>query len=213
MDALLLAVELAASIAVALLLREHVRAWVADRLGDPSARRWGWLRADPRPKVDPLGSLILPGLIVILWAAGAPYQPPPFAYARPMPLEPVALRRGERDVVRVALAGPLANLALAAVVGVVLRFPLPTEAGRAAAIVLYTNVVFFVFHLMPIPGLDGARLLARVLPYRARQTYEHLAEYLPLFILLVFFLLAGPLLGIVGGLADLVCRVVAGVRC
>ncbi|HWO69885.1 MAG TPA: site-2 protease family protein [Actinomycetota bacterium] len=213
MDRLLLALELAGSIGVALLLREHVRALVADRLGDGSPRRFGWLRLDPRPKLDPLGSLILPGLIVILWASGAGYQPPPFAYAKPMPLEPSWLRRGERDAAWVALAGPLANLALAVVIGVLVRIPMPPEAARATAIALYTNVVFFVFHLMPIPGLDGAHLLARVLPPRARHTYENLGEYLPLFVLLVFFLLAGPLLGIVQGLSNLVCRVVAGVPC
>ena len=66
MDRLLRALELAGSMGVALLLREHVRALVADRLGDGSPRRFGWLRLDPRPKLDPLGSLILPGLIVIL---------------------------------------------------------------------------------------------------------------------------------------------------
>lgn len=213
MDAVLIAAELGVAVAVALLVREHVRALAADRLGDPSPRRWGWLRLDPRPKLDPFGSLILPGLIVVLWAAGAPYQPPPFAYARPMPLEAYSLRRGERDVVRVALAGPLANLGLAALIGIALRFPLPAEAGRAVWILVYTNVVFSVFHLMPIPGLDGARLLARVLPPRARQVYENLAEYLVLFVLVVFFLLAGPLLAIVQGLSNLVCQVVAGVRC
>ena len=88
-----------------------------------------------------------------------------------------------------------------------------TGIADITAIALYTNVVFFVFHLMPIPGLDGAHLLARVLPPRARHTYENLGEYLPLFVLLVFFLLAGPLLGIVQGLSNLVCRVVAGVPC
>ena len=84
----------------------------------------------------------------------------------------------------------------------------PLHAVISAA--LYVNIVLFVFHLMPIPGLDGARILARFLPPRARAVYTNLDQYLVLIMLVVFFIFAGPLLAIVGGLTDAVATVLAG---
>jgi len=79
--------------------------------------------------------------------------------------------------------------------------------------VLYVNVIMGVFQVMPVPGLDGAKILAGFLPPRAREVYVGLDQYLVLFMLLIFFLLGGPLLAIVDGLAGGVCRLVAGVPC
>jgi Zn-dependent protease len=75
------------------------------------------------------------------------------------------------------------------------------------------NVVAFVFNLIPIPGLDGAKLVAPLLSYRAREMYQRLDEYLPLFMLLVFFILAGTTVAIVRVLGNAVCRLVAGQDC
>lgn len=193
--------------------REYVRGLIAVRLGDPSPQQFGWLRADPRARVDPIGSVILPLTIFILWGSLSAFRPPPAAYAKPMPFEPNMLRNRGRDEIAVALAGPLANLSVAVVAGLLVRAGLPGEAGAVAFAFLYTNVVMFVFHLMPIPGLDGARLLARGLPPRAAEVYRNLDQYLVLFVLAVFFLFGGPLLSIVNGLANLVCRGIAGSDC
>jgi Zn-dependent protease len=199
---------------IALYIREYVRALVADRLGDPTPRQFGWLRLDPRGRVDPFGTLILPILIAVLWGApGATFLPPPFAYAKPMPFQPMRLRNGGRDEVLVALAGPASNLVVGAVAGLLLRFTPPSEATLVLSVLLYVNLVMFVFHLMPIPGLDGARLLVRALPPRAAEVYRNLDQYLVLFTLVIFFLLAGPVLAIVNGLTNAVCRIVAGFPC
>ena len=212
MDSLLTATYLAAALAVGLISHEHAHARAADSLGDASPRRWGWLTLNPSRKVDPFGTVILPLLILVPWAAGVWFVPP-FAYAKPMPFEPRSLRDPHRGPIWVAMAGPLANLALAAAAGLAVRAGPGGQIGIAALALVYANAVLCVFNLLPVPGLDGARLLARALPPRARETFTNLEHYLPLFLLLVYFLFAGPLLGVVQGLANVVCRALAGIDC
>jgi Zn-dependent protease len=182
----------------------------ADRLGDPSPRRWGRLTLNPKPLVDPFGTLILPGLALILVASGAAFLIPVFAYAKPMPLDPNYLRDPRRHSLFVVWAGLLANLAIAAIAGLVLRVGLTGDAAQVAYAFLIVNAFMFLIQLMPVPGLDGSKLLARVLRGRAREVYVNLDEYLVLFILLIFFLLGGPFLSIVNSLFATICDVLAG---
>jgi Zn-dependent protease len=203
------ALYLLVALVPSLVLHEYAHAVAADRLGDPSPRRWGRLTLNPRPLSDPFGSVLLPALILILVASGQGLLPI-FAYAKPMPLDPRYLRNPKRDSLIVVLAGPGANLALAAVAGIALRSGVTGEAGTFAYAWLVVNVFMFVFQLMPVPGLDGAKLLARVLPPRPREVYVNLDQYLVLFMLVIFFLLAGPLLSIVRALASSVCTGLAG---
>jgi Zn-dependent protease len=204
------AIYLAVALLPSLVLHEYAHAYAADKLGDPTPRRWGRLSLHPKPLIDPFGSVILPGLILLLVAAGQGFVLPIFAYAKPMPLDPTYLRNRKRDSLIVVLAGPAANLALAAVAGAVIRTGLGGEVGLLVLAFLYVNVFMFVFQFMPVPGLDGAKLLARVLPPRPREVYVNLDQYLVLFMLVIFFLLAGPLLGIVRSLADVLFSLLAG---
>ncbi|MEW6059441.1 MAG: site-2 protease family protein [Actinomycetota bacterium] len=204
------ALYLLVALVPSLTLHEYAHALLADKLGDPSPRRWGRLTLNPRPLVDPFGSVILPGLILVLVASGASSLLPVFAYARPMPLDPSYLRNPARDQVLVWLSGPSANLGLAAAAGIVLRVGVTGEAADFAYAWLVVNTFMFVFQLMPVPGLDGAKILARYLPPRPREVYSNLDQYLVLFMLVIFFLLAAPLLSIVDALASRVCSVLAG---
>jgi len=197
----------------ALVLHEYAHAAAADRFGDPSPRRWGRLTLNPRPLVDPFGSLILPGLALVLVAAGSGFFIPVFAYAKPMPLDPSYLRNPKRDSVRVVWAGLAANLVLAAIGGLAMRMGLTGDAFRIAYAFLIVNAFMFLIQLMPVPGLDGSKLLARVLHGRAREVYVNLDEYLVLFMLLIFFLLGGPFVGIISGLFGGICDVLAGGAC
>ena len=169
------AIYLAVSLVPSLVLHEYAHAVAADKLGDPTPRRWGRLTLNPKSLIDPFGSIILPGLSLLLVAAG-----------------------------------PAANLVLAAVAGMLIRTGLGGEVGLLALAFLYVNVFMFVFQLMPVPGLDGAKLLARVLPPHPREVYVSLDQYLVLYMLVIFFLLAGPLLGIVRSLADVLFSLLAG---
>jgi Zn-dependent protease len=209
MENLKFAIYLLVALVPSLVLHEYGHALAADRLGDPSPRRWGRLTLNPRALIDPFGSVILPGLILILVASGQGLLPI-FAYAKPMPLDPTYLRNPKRDSLIVVLAGLGANLALAAVAGIALRVGVSGEAGTFIYAWLVVNVFMFVFQLMPVPGLDGAKLLARVLPPRPREVYVNLDQYLVLFMLVIFFLLAAPLLSIVRALASSVCTLLTG---
>jgi Zn-dependent protease len=207
---LLEAVYVGLALAVGMLAREYARAYTADRLGDPNPRRWGWLRG-PRVWVDPFGTVILPILLLILWASGLAL--PPFAYAKPLPFDPTALRNYRRDVVLVSVAGSIANVALAVVAGILIRVGV---GGASSALCTFlgafvlTQLTLAVFHLIPIPGLDGARMLALVMPPRAAEVYRNLDQYLILFVLLIFFVLGGIALSIVGALRDVLIRIVVG---
>jgi Zn-dependent protease len=209
MENLKFAIYLLVALVPALVLHEYAHALAADRLGDPSPRRWGRLTLNPLALIDPFGSVILPGLILILVASGQGLLPI-FGYAKPMPLDPTYLHNPKRDSLIVVLAGLGANLVLAAVAGIALRVGVTGEAGTFVYAWLVVNVFMFVFQLMPVPGLDGAKLLARVLPPKPREVYVNLDQYLVLFMLVIFFLLAAPLLSIVRALASSVCTLLTG---
>lgn len=210
MDNVKFALYLLVALVPGLVLHEFGHALAADRLGDPSPRRWGRLTLDPRPLIDPFGTVILPALALILVAAEAGFVIPVFAYAKPMPLDSRSLRNPKRDSLVVVLAGLGANLVLAVVAGIALRLGLAGEAATFAYAWLLVNAFMFVIQLMPVPGLDGSKLLARVLSPRVREIYQGLDQYIVLFMLAIFFLLGGPFLSIVTGLFRAVCTVVAG---
>ncbi len=205
------AIYLAIALVPSLVLHEYAHAVAADRLGDPTPRRWGRVTLNPRPLIDPFGSIILPALALILVVAGKGLGLiPVFAYAKPMPIDPTYLRNRSRDSLIIVLAGPAANLVIAAVAGLAMRTGITGDVQLLAYSFLVVNVFMFVFQLMPVPGLDGSKLLARVLAPRPREVYVNLDQYLVLFILAIFFILAGPLLGIVRALAGGVCTLLAG---
>jgi Zn-dependent protease len=214
-DTITVALYLAIATIPSLVLHEYAHAVVADRLGDPTPRRWGRRTLDPRPHIDTFGSIVLPGLLLLLVAVGQGVLP--FAYAKPMPLEPSYLRHRDRDEYLVALAGPIANLVAAMIAGLVLRavsFGDPFgEPARFVRAVIVINVILFVFNLMPIPGLDGARIVARFLHGRAREVYDNLHQYLPLFMLVIFFIFGAPVIAIVQALASPICTGIAGGSC
>ena len=205
------AVFLAAAALITFVVHEIAAAGAAARLGDLSAVRWGRRSLDPRRHADPFGSVILPLIGIGLAATGSAF--PVFAYGRPMPSDPRALRDPRRAAVLVALAGPTAQLALAGVAGAVVRWSLAAGAdmlAEASIALLWVAATMAILQLVPIPGLDGSRILVRFLPPRAAEVYGGLDVYLPLFLLVILLVIPGPLLAIVGRLTALVCGAFAG---
>lgn len=213
------ALYLAASLAVGLGVREFTRAAFAARAGDPTPRLWGRRSWNPKAWFDPFGSGLLPGLILVLWAAGSTFLPPPAAYAKPAPVDPNHFRNRRRDTIVVSVAGPIANLVLAAIAGVALRGLVQTSAGGVGELGSFlvafelANLCLLVFHLLPIPGLDGARIVGLFLPPRAAEVYRNADQYLPLFVLVLVFVLGGPMISIVYSLTDSLCRLLSGFGC
>lgn len=192
-------------------LHEWAHAVVAERLGDLTPRRFGRRTLNPVPHIDRFGSGVLPVLLTLMAAVG--YGVVPFAYGKPMPYNPAAMRRPGRDVVLVNLAGPGINLVLAAAAGLAVRTVTCGETALFLIAALAVNAFMAVFTLLPIPGLDGSRIMARFLQGHARDVYTRMDEYLPLFVLLIFFLLGPFVLGIVGAFTDALFSLFAGGGC
>lgn len=206
-----LALIMLASLAVGLSVRELARAWTAARLHDPTPRLWGRLTLNPRAWFEPFGSGLVPVLIAILWSVQVLVIPA--AYAKPAPIDPGYFRR-TRDLVVTSLAGPVANLLLSVLAGLVVRVGgLPLEASRAVVVFAFTNAALVVFHLLPIPGLDGARLVGLLLPPQAREVYRNADKYLPLFVLVALFVFSSLILGFLTTLAGAICDAATGIDC
>jgi Zn-dependent protease len=207
------AVYLAIGLLLALDVREFVRASVAVRLGDQSPRYAGRVTLDPRPHVDRFGTLVLPGILLLPVLFGNPLFPV-FAYAKPLPLNPWNLRNRGRDSTWIALAGPIANVAMAFVFGALIRVTGGSgELGRFVGACLVTSVIMAAMQLVPLPGLDGSKIVGRFLPPRAQEVYASLDQYLALFVLLVFFIIPGPIFAFVKVIGNGICGLVAGGPC
>jgi Zn-dependent protease len=206
-----LAVYMLASLLVAMCLREFVRARAVVAVGDPTPRLWGRVTWDPRSWFDPFGSGVLPGLIAILWTAQSLLIPA--AYGKPAPIDPARFRRPIRDTIVVSAAGPAATLALGIAAGFAVRAGLAGEAGRLTLTLCFTSMSLTVFHLLPIPGLDGARMVALALPPDAARVYRDFDKYLPLVVLVILFLFSSLALGFLTTIAGALCSTASGITC
>jgi Zn-dependent protease len=203
----------AIALLIALDLHEYAHAFVAVRLGDQTPRTMGRLTLNPRPLVDPFGTLVLPGILLLPVLLAGRLLFPVFAYAKPMPLNPWNLRRKGADAVWVALAGIAANVLLAFVFGALLRVSHTGEIARLLVACLQINVLMAAVQVIPIPGLDGGRFVARFLSPRPQEVFVGLEQYLPLFLLAAFFLLGGPILSFVRLIGNGICQAAAGGAC
>jgi Zn-dependent protease len=213
-------IYLALTLAIGLVAHEYARAFAATRLGDLTPKLSGRLSWNFRRHIDPFGSLLLPAILLLPVLFGRSAVFPVFAYAKPLPMNPWTLRRRDRDVVLISLAGPAANLVLAFAFGAAFRVAtagqLLTGAEHPSQLALFlgagvvTNVVMTVMNLVPVPGLDGSRIVARFLPDRAREIYTSLDPYCALFILVVVFIFQGPVVAFVRLIGNGICSLAAG---
>ena len=159
--------------------------YMAQYLGDPTARLAGRLTMNPLRHLDPVGSVIVPVSLALL---GGPI----FGWAKPLPYNPYNLLDQKWGDAKVALAGPLANLGIALLFGLILRFggtALSDPVQVILSLIVFINIILAVFNLVPIPPLDGSKVLFNTLPLRYRYVEEYFQRYAMLFILVfVFFL-------------------------
>jgi Zn-dependent protease len=174
----------APAILFGLTIHEFSHGWVAWQLGDPTAKMMGRLTLNPLKHLDPIGTIAL-----FLFR---------FGWAKPVPIDPRNFRHPTRDMAISSLAGPAANLLTAAVAGLILRVLILFHVGGfIATLISYFvlfNLILCFFNLIPIPPLDGSRLLYHLLPPDLAAGYARLERYG--FIILIGIIFLGQLTGI-----------------
>lgn len=184
----------------AITLHEAAHGWLASKFGDKTALMLGRVTMNPIKHIDPLGTIVLPILILIF--SGGKFM---FGWAKPVPIYWRNLKNPRRDMALVALAGPAANLLMALLWAIIakLAFISFTNPQGVALLVarfiilssyygITLNIIFMVLNLIPIPPLDGSRVISSILPVNAADAYERIEPY-------GFFILLGLLaFGILG---------------
>lgn len=182
----------------AITVHEVAHGWVAKRLGDPTAMMMGRLTLNPIKHIDPVGTLLIPAVLLMIGGFV-------FGWAKPVPVTWENLRHPKRDMAIVAIAGPLANLAMALLWALVMKFGLVISGslawiavpliymGRAGILI---NVILMVLNLLPLPPLDGGRVVTGLLPGPLAWRFSRIEPYG--FIILVALLATGLLGRILG---------------
>jgi Zn-dependent protease len=173
-------------IILAITLHEAAHGWAADRLGDDTARRAGRVSLNPIRHVDPVGTLLLPGFLLMV-------APIVFGWAKPVPVRPDRLHHPKRDMALVAAAGPALNFVLALACAWLLL--IPAQIGGDVGLwlqqnllnALLINLVLGVFNLFPIPPLDGGRIAVGLLPMALARRWAGLERYGLLILLALLF--------------------------
>ena len=171
-------------------VHEVAHGWVADRLGDATAKMMGRLTLNPLKHIDPVGTILIPGALLLLQSGFI------FGYAKPVPINWRNLHQPKRDMAIVAAAGPLANLLMAIVWALLVRAaPLFGEAGVALVYMgiagVFINTVLMVLNLLPLPPLDGGRVMTGLLPGPLAYRFSRIEPFG--FMILIALLLTGVL--------------------
>jgi len=206
-DQLIQTIAIAAiPILFAITLHEAAHGYVARYFGDMTAEREGRISLNPLHHIDPMGTILLP--ILTLWLGGVL-----FGWAKPVPVNFGALRHPKKDMLWVALAGPATNLFMALGWGLLARVALMVQDNyfaepllEMAQIGIRINVVLIALNMLPLPPLDGGRVVVSLLPHR--QAFM-LARVEPYGMFILIFMVMTPMLGwiltpIVGGLTNLI---------
>jgi len=177
-----------------IVIHEVAHGSIANLLGDPTAKYAGRLTLNPIKHLDLFGSLLVPLFLIIL------RSPVLFGWAKPVPINPYNFRDPKWDGAKVAIAGPAANILVALIFGLAIRFfPLPTSILTIFSIIVILNLILAIFNLVPIPPLDGSHILFTFLPEKFANIKLFLHQFGPFILLFfIFFALRWILLVVTG---------------
>ena len=168
------------------IIHEVAHGTVAYYLGDPTAKYAGRLSLNPLKHLDPIGSLLLPLLLIVI------RSPILFGYAKPVPINPYNFRDRKYGTLKVAFAGPASNFSIAVFFGILIRvFSLPINSGLGLmfSFIVWINLLLAVFNLVPIPPLDGSHILFAILPdsmWKLKMILHQFGIFI-LFLIIFFF--------------------------
>jgi len=165
MDTIYIKVYIFIIIILSAVFHEYAHGWVAYRLGDDTAKRAGRLTLNPLAHIDPFGTLLLPLFLMLVSGIF-------IGWAKPVPYNPFNLTDKKRGTLKVALAGPATNIGLAVAIGLLIRLApvigLSAMFIHFAALAAYINIFLALFNLIPIPPLDGSKIVADLAPAAMR---------------------------------------------
>jgi len=194
--------EIITIISIAILImsavvHEFSHGYAAYRLGDPTAQYEGRLTLNPIPHLDLFGSILLPLLLAL---SGSPFV---LGWAKPVPYNPYNLKNRRWGELIVAIAGPASNIVIALVAGIIFQVaPISTSAAEFLYVVVLINVLLCVFNLLPVPPLDGSKILFSLFP-KAQGMRAFLERYQFIIFIAVLFLVwetIGPIVRMITGI-------------
>jgi Zn-dependent protease len=186
MENILETIGIAMIVLMSVVLHEVAHGLTAYKLGDSTAKNAGRLTLNPIKHIDPFGTVILPGILILLRAFGVPTVV--FGWAKPVPVNFRQLGNPKRDMMIVAMAGPATNILIAWITSLILinNAHLSITILNLLHFTIFVNLLLAVFNMMPVPPLDGSRLVSGIIPNRWGYYYSQIE---PFGILVVFGLL------------------------
>ncbi|MCA9409153.1 MAG: site-2 protease family protein [Candidatus Omnitrophica bacterium] len=170
----------------AIIFHEVAHGWVANQCGDPTAKEQGRLSLNPLKHIDPIGTVLIPGVLIYLRFIGV--QTFVFGWAKPVPVNFLRLRRPKTDMIWVGMAGPFVNVVMAISFSLLIHIPMFEKYGDVTALAVFVNLLLAVFNMIPIPPLDGSRLVMGLLPAALGRIYGQLERYGILIVVVLLYL-------------------------
>lgn len=184
---------------ISITVHEFMHAWTADYLGDPTPRAAGRVSLNPIAHIDPIGTILVPFVLILIGG-------PVFGWAKPVPINPLNFKNHRLGELLTSIAGPLANLTMLLIFAAIYRFLPTAQKGSVFAsfilFIIVINAILMLFNLIPIPPLDGSKVLYAILPdSTALRQFEAYGIFL-LIPLIIFF---GPV--VIGPAINFVLRI------